>query len=158
MPPDVVAIAIALQNSGVDWVLVGGMAMTLHGSDHVTTDVDFAFAPDPANLHALCRALRELNARPRRWAGEGPYVWGPKLFSAPFLELESDSGPIHILTTLFGIESFSGLRSRAAVFDLAGTSIPAVSLEDLIRMKSSSDRTKDRVHLLELEALKRLEK
>jgi hypothetical protein len=42
-PTDVVALIAALEREEVDYVLVGGVAMTLHGSSFVTVDADIAF-------------------------------------------------------------------------------------------------------------------
>ena len=141
----------------MEWVAVGGVAMILHGSDYVTTDLDFAVAHDSANAEKLSVAMRRIHAKPRRWQGSGEFVLDPKLLSSPFLEFESDFGSIHVLNLLPGIESFRQLASRAKRIPVNGTTVPVASLEDLILMKTSSNRTKDKVHLLELEALKKLQ-
>lgn len=140
----------------MDWVAIGGVAMILHGSDYVTTDLDFAVAHDSDNAEKLSEAMRAIHAKPKRWQGTGEFVLDPKRLSSPFLELESDNGSIHILSRLPGIESFQELASRSKRIPINGTSVPVASLEDLIVMKSTSNRAKDKVHLLELAALKKL--
>jgi hypothetical protein len=139
-------------------VLVGGMAMTLHGSSYVTTDIDFAIAQDPANASKLSEALATLNAKPKRWLGSGSWKFDPMLLSSPFLELETNAGPIHLLNRLPGLESFAALKSNSLTFPVEGVSVPVASREDLIKMKSASTRPKDRIHLLELEALRSIAK
>lgn len=52
-PPDVVALARILNDQGIVWVLVGGMAMVVHGSSYVTTDIDLAIAFSSQNDPAL---------------------------------------------------------------------------------------------------------
>lgn len=155
-PPNVIGIAKALNDAGVIWVAIGGVAMILHGSDYVTTDLDFAVAHDSSNAEKLAEAMRKIHAKPKRWQGTGEFVLDPKLLSAPFLELESDFGSIHILNRLPGVENFQDLASRATRIPVNGTSVPVASLEDLILMKASSNRPKDKIHLLELEALQKL--
>src|SRR5688572_292677 len=114
--------------------------MILHGSDYVTTDLDFAVAHDSSNAEKLAEALQKIHAQPKRWQGTGQFFLDPKLLSAPFLELESHCGSIHILSRLPGIKNFQGLFSRATRIPVNGTFVPVASLEDLIVMKASSNR------------------
>lgn len=48
-----------LADAQVRFVIVGGLAVTLHGSAYVTFDLDFCYARDPENLTRLAQALRE---------------------------------------------------------------------------------------------------
>ena len=54
-----------LDRHGVDYLIVGGVGVRLHGARRVTLDFDAlaSFARD--NLDRLCAAIRELNARIR---------------------------------------------------------------------------------------------
>ena len=51
------------------FVIVGGLAVTIHGSSYVTFDLDFCYARDRENLSRLAQALgpiiRGCAARPR---------------------------------------------------------------------------------------------
>ena len=56
-----------LARHGVDYVVIGGIAAALHGSDLVTFDVDITPALGSDNLSRLSAALYELHrARPQR--------------------------------------------------------------------------------------------
>ena len=57
---------------GVDFVLIGGFAVIVHGHVRLTRDVDIAFATDPGNLEALGSLLVELDGTPRRGRRPGP--------------------------------------------------------------------------------------
>ena len=59
---------------GVDFVVVGGIAATLHGSDRDTFDLDICPAQDRGNLEALAKALIEAEARLRGVEEEVPFV------------------------------------------------------------------------------------
>ncbi len=61
MNSDIEAIARLLNEHQVQFVLVGGVAMVLHGSSHVTEDVDVAISRDRENLARLVE--REMVAR-----------------------------------------------------------------------------------------------
>ena len=73
------ALLRALVAHGVDFVVVGGIAMVLQGSARLTQDLDICFAPTQPNLDALGAALIELGAAaggslttPRSYRTDGP--------------------------------------------------------------------------------------
>lgn len=54
-----------LEEHGVRAVLIGGVAMCLHGSSYLTRDIDFYYSREPQNLEALARALKAQEPRLR---------------------------------------------------------------------------------------------
>lgn len=54
-----------LDHHGVEYVVIGGVAATLHGSILSTTDLDICPARDPKNLVRLAAALKEIDAKIR---------------------------------------------------------------------------------------------
>jgi len=54
-----------LTDHGVQYVLIGGLAATLHGSPLRTGDVDICPSRSPENLTRLAAALRAMDARIR---------------------------------------------------------------------------------------------
>lgn len=50
----------ALQDAGVEYVLVGSMAMAVHGLVRATRDIDLFVRPDEPTVAALRQALRGL--------------------------------------------------------------------------------------------------
>ena len=73
------------------------------------------------------------------------------------LTLETDVGAVDLLGDITGVSSFEDLWERVVEMDLGGgLSVRVASLDDLIAMKRAADRPKDRLHLMELEALRRL--
>jgi hypothetical protein len=50
-----------LANNGVQFVIVGGLAITIHGSSYVTFDLDICYARDDDNLTRLVQALKAIN-------------------------------------------------------------------------------------------------
>src|SRR5206468_3753089 len=54
-----------LEAHGVRYLLIGGLAATLHGSPLRTGDADICPAKDAANLERLARALEAMDARIR---------------------------------------------------------------------------------------------
>ena len=54
----------ALSDAKVDYVLVGGLAVSLHGYQRVTMDVDVVLALDDANLSRFIACARAANLKP----------------------------------------------------------------------------------------------
>ena len=52
-----------LHGSGVEYVLIGGLAVNAHGVIRSTKDVDIWPSPDPANLSRLAELLERWNVR-----------------------------------------------------------------------------------------------
>ncbi|HVT11240.1 MAG TPA: nucleotidyl transferase AbiEii/AbiGii toxin family protein [Fimbriimonadaceae bacterium] len=151
--PNILQLARALADHDVRYVLIGGFAMVLHGSNQVTEDCDLAVAPDPANLDRLVEALRPLH--PKLLRGQSTQ-WTRDAIAGSFTRLDSDAGTIDIMPRVLGVESFAKLYERAVRFDLEGTTVPVASVDDLIAMKSLSRRERDAVHLKELQAIRRM--
>ncbi len=62
VPLDAAELLTALARHGVDCVLIGGVAMQVHGHVRTTQDVDVVAAWTANNLRALAAALDELDA------------------------------------------------------------------------------------------------
>lgn len=57
---DALAVLRALEVEGVEYALVGSMAMAAHGLVRATQDMDLFVAPTPDNVERLRRALRSV--------------------------------------------------------------------------------------------------
>ena len=55
----------ALQQAEVDFVVIGGVALNLHGSALITSDTDVMYARDAENVGRLASALAQLDVRLR---------------------------------------------------------------------------------------------
>jgi hypothetical protein len=53
---DLLALAKVLANFDVEYVVIGGAAMALHGFARMTKDIDLLLPVDPANNARLLRA------------------------------------------------------------------------------------------------------
>lgn len=142
-----------LTRHGVDFVIVGGLAGVLHGSPIPTLDVDIVHARTPENIERLLAALRELQATYRNdTRGLTPnesHLRGPghQLLVTVF-------GQLDVLGSLGPGLEHPLLSSDAAEFDLEGIRVRALSLDRLIAIKQTLDRPKDKLHLLQLLALR----
>lgn len=143
-----------LSRHGVDYVVIGGIAAVMHGSERNTFDLDVCPAQDPVNLKILGVALLDIDARLRGIDEDIPFVPdGRTLGSVEILTLDTALGPLDLVMRPPGAVSYDVLRRGAERMDTGGVAVLVASLEDLIGMKTESDRPKDREDVERLESL-----
>lgn len=146
-----------LTRHGVEFVVVGGIAAVLHGSERNTFDLDVCPSQDPANLDALGNSLIEIDARLRGIEEDVPFVPDGRAFTGiEILTLSTSLGPLDILVRPYGSPPYSALRRRAIQMDIGPAPVLVASIDDLIAMKRESDRPKDRDDIERLESIVRL--
>ena len=154
---DAAAMVRHLTEQRVEFVVIGGLAMIAHGSAYVTKDLDVCYRRTPANIAALASAL----------APHNPYLRGapqglPFRFDAPTIQaglnftLTTNLGDIDLLGEVSGIGGYDKVLALAAAMELYGLTVQVLSVDGLIAAKKAAGQTKDKLHLLELEELKKL--
>jgi hypothetical protein len=142
---------------GVDFVVVGGIAMIGQGSARITRDLDICYATDPANLEALGAAMVELGAKLRGVSDDVPFVPDARtLRQTSILRLDSPDGWIDLLMAPSGAPPYEQLRSSARRVTIDGMAVLIASLDDLEAMKRAAGRPKDLLDLEEIEVIRRL--
>ena len=159
-PFDPDTLLATLQQEGVHFVLIGGMAAVLHGDVGVTVDVDIAPARDADNLERLAAALRSLDARIRTEAVPDGLVFdcSPAFFGnlgpETILNLMTRAGALDIAFVPAGTTGYGDLKRDAIPLETSsGVFTLVASLADVIRSKSAADREKDRRALPRLYSL-----
>jgi hypothetical protein len=126
-------LCIALEEEGLDYMLVGGQANAIWGEPRATLDIDVTVWTNdvPAGVRALSRRFRTLVDEPERF-----------VFDTRVLPLES-SGQVRI-DVIFGALPFEeeAVR-RARAVTIGGRTVRVCTPEDLILMKIISDRPRD---------------
>jgi hypothetical protein len=147
-----------LNRNGVQYVVIGGIAATLHGSSMMTNDLDICYRRDRENLVRLAAALKELQARPRHLPADVHIVLDDHtLRNGDLFTLETVAGDFDCLGTPQGTTGFGELHAAAADAEIAPNLIVRLcSLDHLIRMKRAAGRPKDLLALEFLEELQRL--
>lgn len=144
-----------LDRHRVEYVVIGGIAATLHGSNLRTGDVDICPSRDSANLSRLASALKEMEARIRTadvpdglpFACDTEFLKGIDL-----LNLVTRFGDFDISFVPAGTAGYEDLVRQAVKVDLEPVIVPVASLEDVIRSKKAAGRIKDlqQVPILEM--------
>jgi len=155
-PFDPEAVLRTLARHEVAYVLIGGLAASLHGSPYVTTDVDITPDRSPENLERLAAALVALDARIRT-EGEPdglPFDRSARMLErASLLNLTTRYGDLDLSFEPAGTGGYGDLRRGAVEIRIRRTPVAIASLADVIRSKEAAGREKDRVTLPTLRRL-----
>ena len=146
VPLEADAILRTLSEHGVDYVVIGGLAVQAHGHTRTTQDLDLVPEPSPANLAHLRSALAALGARPVGARAAEPITFD----TTGVVELDTDAGGIDVLLDPPGAAPYQALRSRALELQLDAGTVAVAGLDDLIAMKQASGRPIDRSDILAL--------
>jgi hypothetical protein len=148
-PTDPVEIFRVLNGHGVDYLIIGGVAVQAYGHVRTTQDVDVIVAPDARNLERLAAALKQLHARPK---GVDAHLLGvdptdPRhLRDGANFGLATRAGGLDVWTDaaeLKGARSWVQMRERAVMAEVGEEPLRFVHLDDLIRMKLAAGRERD---------------
>lgn len=143
---DPVSMLSVLERNQVDYVLIGGLAATLHGSPLRTGDADICPASDVENLERLAATLIEIEARIRSVDAPGGLAFtcdANFLQSSELLNLVTRFGDLDISFRPSGTTGYRELERSAKQYDIEGLIVPVASLADIIRSKESANREKD---------------
>ncbi len=156
MPYDPLGALRTLQEHGVRFIVIGGVAGRLWGSPTMTNDLDICYARDQSNLERLAEALLELEARLRGGDDDVPFILdATTLANGQNFTFMTKDGPLDVLGMPSGVNGFDELITNVVEFDLGdGLVLPVCDLDDLIRMKRAAGRTKDRIELEVLAAVR----
>ena len=155
------AIARGLNEAGVPFIVVGGLAVNAHGYGRATQDIDLVISLDPAAVRRAFQALASLGYGPRvpvtaegfadpaqraRWMTEKGMT---------VLNFHSDrhrETPVDVFVT--EPFDFSQEHALALVEEVApGVPLRIVRLETLLRIKEDAGRPQDLADVAELRSL-----
>jgi predicted nucleotidyltransferase len=144
-----------LAEAGVDFIVVGGLALNAWGVVRGTKDVDIVVAPDPKNLKRVAAVAVDAGGHVQRGdalLGSPPSI-AAELASGEQVAIETDLGRLNVVQGLEGVPPYEELRSRASEAEVLGVSVAVCSVEDLRAMKRASGRTRDLADLEDLDAI-----
>jgi hypothetical protein len=151
---DPLAVLATLDRHRVAYIVTGGFARIVRGTEEITRGIDIVPSTKPDNLRKLEQALRDLGARSAD--GQEPAADD---FLGGSVELLSDRGEIKIVAEPVGTRGYDDLR-RAATREPLGRGLrPSVaSTDDLARMVAARGREEDRAKLRQLRRIAELER
>lgn len=157
MIPDYRAIVESLDRQNVDFVIVGAVALVLHGSARLTRDLDLCYSRDNGNLDRLAKALKPFAPTLRDAPSELPFTLdAPTLRGGLNFTLRSSAGDVDLLGELTGIGGYAAVRRLSVLMKLYDRDVAVLDLEGLERAKRAAGRLKDLSDLAEIREIRRL--
>lgn len=151
MPTQFQQIIETLSSGGVDYVIIGGVALVAHGSARTTEDIDLCYAREPANIAALAAALAPLHPTLRGAPKDLPFrIDVPTLKAGLNFTLDTDLGPVDLLGEVTGVGGYSEVARDAETVELYGRPVKLMSLDTLEKAKRAAGRRKDLLDLAEI--------
>lgn len=144
---DLLSLAQTLANFDVEYVVIGGAAMALHGFARMTKDIDLLLPVDPANNARLLRALESMPQNAEALAQLRP-EWMDKGHSTAL------EGEIYIdLLYVAASRSFEELRQHIQTVVLSSVAVVTLDVDGMLQTKRTTRET-DIPDRLKLERLK----
>ncbi len=146
-----------LTAANVEFVVVGGLAATVHGSSYVTSDLDVCTSFTQENIARILHALNDLNPKNRMRPDRPPL----RLHASEYAGLKNlyvwtDLGQLDFLGEIAGVGEYAACFAASALTQFDDFSAPVLSAEALIRSKRTLARPKDLLVARELELLHNL--
>lgn len=149
LPPDLLDLLAEFVEAEVEYLLVGGQAVALHGHPRFTKDADLWIRDTPENVRRCQRALEAFGA-------PGNVVDG--IASASGLDVVWMGHPparIDLVKAVPGGDFDAAWRTRVTL-PLGDTRVEVVGREELVHLKRASGRAQDLVDASLLEGDERV--
>ena len=152
-----------LQQFEVQYLLIGGLAVSLHGVERATRDIDITVAMQPNNLDKLIACAESLNLKPvlpvplsslknlpllKQWHAE-------KNLIAFALRTEEIAG-VTLDILLFPPVDFGQMQQNMTPFAIGSTTVNVACIDDLILLKQAAGRAIDLSDIEHLNKIKSL--
>jgi hypothetical protein len=140
----------ALEQHEVRYLLVGGLAMNLHGVPRMTMDVDLVLALDARNVEGFLRCAQSLGLKPQApvplaaLADPGQRrQWIEQRHMIAFALTAPDPAAPTVDVLLAHPLDFDAAHARGIDRDAGGVTVHLASVDDLIALKSGTGRRQD---------------
>ncbi len=163
-PPYYLGLFRALATEGVRYLVVGGVAVNLHGAERLTMDIDLMLSMDAQNLRRFLRAATSMQLRPavlpvtlkqfcdsatvEGWIRDRHML----AFQLRGPGVEDPSVDILVKTPM----PFDQAYVRRVRMSLGGVAVDVASVEDLVALKSDTGREIDKSDIRALQRLEQL--
>jgi hypothetical protein len=151
------ALLGTLATHGVEFVIIGGFSLSVHGVVRGTKDIDIVPNPDPVNLARLADALASIDAVPLLAEDFGAHELGVELDAGGLglggnWVLRTAVGRLDVMQDVPGMKDYATLRKSAVSADVPGAGrFLFAGIDDLIAMKIAAGRPQDEIDVVSLE-------
>ncbi|MDD3518748.1 MAG: hypothetical protein PHQ14_10395 [Chromatiales bacterium] len=151
----------SLDRHQVRYLLVGGLAMNLHGVPRMTMDVDLVLALDGENLDAFLRCAAELGLEPQVPVPlaalrdpERRAAWVEQKHMIAFPLQGRDAGAPTVDVLIRHPLDIDAALARSERRDLDGVPVWLAAAEDMVRLKEGTGRRQDADDIAHLRRLR----
>lgn len=149
MVGEIERVLAALEQRNVRYLVVGGVAVVLHGLLRTTADLDLVVQLEPSNVQRALEALSDLGFHPRApvpaesFADSRTRQEWIRDKNLQVFSFWSDAGPLEVDLFVEEPFDFDDAYSRAVRAPLKSITVSVVSREDLIALKQAAGRPLD---------------
>jgi hypothetical protein len=146
-------LILLLDEFEIEYILIGGLAASVHGSARFTSDIDILYKRNKENIVKIVSALK--NIKPYlRGAPKGlPFLLDEKTLEAGLnFTLTTELGYLDLFAEIPG-GKYDEVIQETFLVDVFEKKIICVNLKELIRLKKASGRPKDFEAIAELELI-----
>ncbi len=147
------AICEAFEKKRIRYILIGGMAVALHGVPRYTEDIDFIFFSSNSELEKIKKALYRL------YQDESIFDLTEKDLDYSVIRYGTPKGyVIDLMFKIGDVADYEKLKGYAQEIKIHGVNIKVLSKEGLLFLKKGSLRPQDQQDTSVLEKLLKEEK
>lgn len=141
---DVKNAIVTLARHDVEFVVIGGIALSLHSAAYVTYDIDICYSRKRENLEKIANALKPFSPRLRGFPAELPFIWDSStLLNGTNFTLETELGDFDMLGEVSGIGNYEDALVLSETWNIFDYEIQILSIDGLISAKEAARREKD---------------
>jgi len=149
----------SLYSNKVQFIIIGGQAAVVHGSDYMTADIDFCYSRDKGNLDNIITALIPFHPYLRGADKDLPFIFDTKTLKMGLnFTFSTNIGDIDLLGEVTGLGSYIDVLKYSETVTLFNIPCQILTLEGLIISKKAAGRKKDLKIIEELETLLEIRK
>ena len=144
----------ALNKADINYALVGGYAVALHGAVRGTVDLDFVIALDEQQYELLEKALTGIGLTPRLpisakevFQFREEYINNRNLIAWSFI---NNNNPLELIDIII---THDANKMKTETLSADGMTINIATIDELIKMKKASGRPQDLEDIRALEKL-----
>ncbi len=139
-----------LNDNKIRYIVAGGLAVNLHGIPRLTYDVDLLVDMEEENLKRLFKLLKSLGFKPKVPVNISDFAdpekrndWLKNKNMKAFC-LRNEKWAISELDILIDVPvDYKNAISKAVFYRVIDIDVPTVSVKDLIKMKTNTNRLQD---------------
>lgn len=147
----------ALDDHDVEFVVIGAVALVLHGSARVTRDLDICYSRERRQLEHLATALKPFRPTLRGAPDDLPFMLDAATLAAGLnFTLRTSIGDLDLFGEVTGIGGYPAAERLSVVMRVYGRDVCVLSLEGLERAKRAAGRLKDLADIAEIVEIRRL--